>query len=324
MDGKPLYEYARENKPLPRAIPSRQVKVSVELLEFTPAQKEDGDGGHSYKWPEERLSPEEKDVFRRLTELVDQTKDKTASTATTTPASKIGDVHWPEVSEKTGLRPPTFKIRMTVSGGTYVRSIVNDVGELLGCGAHVVLLRRTRQGRFALHGDGSSISEEEKKIYDEMVQKTAKDTELSEEEAMMSGPASSTKVVTGGGTEDKPLTSEETEAQTKTYQSTTGCIPWSVFERAIAEHKEMLAEEEREKEELIASGMPEAEAMKLFTWEAKHAKRIDRPLKEWEYETLRRFVSVYVPKTGEHNSGMAKRNSYARGGGGGGAGGRRY
>ena len=39
-----------------------------------------------------------------------------------------------------------FDARIVCSSGTYVRSLVADVGERLGCGAHVVTLRRTAIG----------------------------------------------------------------------------------------------------------------------------------------------------------------------------------
>jgi tRNA pseudouridine55 synthase len=55
----------------------------------------------------------------------------------------------PETSPN-GVRPASFKLKMTVSSGTYVRSIVNEIGLALGCGAHVVVLTRTRQGEFTL------------------------------------------------------------------------------------------------------------------------------------------------------------------------------
>jgi len=41
----------------------------------------------------------------------------------------------------------TFTVRC--SRGTYVRTLANDLGESLGCGAHLVELRRTRSGSFA-------------------------------------------------------------------------------------------------------------------------------------------------------------------------------
>ena len=46
--------------------------------------------------------------------------------------------------------PPDLRFRATVSGGTYVRSLARDVGETLGCGAHLVALTRTAVGPFRL------------------------------------------------------------------------------------------------------------------------------------------------------------------------------
>lgn len=40
--------------------------------------------------------------------------------------------------------------RATVASGTYVRSIAHEMGKLLGCGAHLQSLRRTRLGEFDL------------------------------------------------------------------------------------------------------------------------------------------------------------------------------
>ncbi|MBE0621122.1 MAG: tRNA pseudouridine(55) synthase TruB [Burkholderiales bacterium] len=41
-------------------------------------------------------------------------------------------------------------LSVTCSKGTYIRSIAHDLGELLGCGAHLTALRRTAVGRFGL------------------------------------------------------------------------------------------------------------------------------------------------------------------------------
>jgi len=46
--------------------------------------------------------------------------------------------------------PPEAVIDVYCSSGTYVRSLAHDLGEKLGCGAHLVGLRRTRSGRFTL------------------------------------------------------------------------------------------------------------------------------------------------------------------------------
>ncbi len=46
--------------------------------------------------------------------------------------------------------PPEVVIDVHCSSGTYVRSLANDLGEKLGCGAYLVGLRRTKSGRFTL------------------------------------------------------------------------------------------------------------------------------------------------------------------------------
>jgi len=43
--------------------------------------------------------------------------------------------------------PPLVDIRVTCTKGTYVRTICHDIGEKLGCGAHLAALRRTRSGK---------------------------------------------------------------------------------------------------------------------------------------------------------------------------------
>lgn len=46
--------------------------------------------------------------------------------------------------------PPEAVIDVYCSSGTYVRSLANDLGEKLGCGAHLIGLRRTKSGKFTL------------------------------------------------------------------------------------------------------------------------------------------------------------------------------
>ena len=43
-----------------------------------------------------------------------------------------------------------ISIRVTCSSGTYIRALARDLGEALGCGAHLTYLRRTRVGGFTL------------------------------------------------------------------------------------------------------------------------------------------------------------------------------
>jgi tRNA pseudouridine55 synthase len=46
--------------------------------------------------------------------------------------------------------PPEVVVDVFCSSGTYVRSLANDLGEVLGSGAHLIGLRRTKSGRFTL------------------------------------------------------------------------------------------------------------------------------------------------------------------------------
>ncbi|MCJ7624409.1 MAG: tRNA pseudouridine(55) synthase TruB [Anaerolineaceae bacterium] len=46
--------------------------------------------------------------------------------------------------------PPEAVVDVYCSSGTYVRSLAHDLGEELGCGAHLIGLRRTKSGRFTL------------------------------------------------------------------------------------------------------------------------------------------------------------------------------
>ena len=43
---------------------------------------------------------------------------------------------------------PRVHLRVTCTKGTYVRTLCHDIGETLGCGAHLAGLRRTRSGKF--------------------------------------------------------------------------------------------------------------------------------------------------------------------------------
>src|SRR6185437_15261070 len=48
------------------------------------------------------------------------------------------------------LQGDVATFEMHVSAGGYVRSVAHELGQLVGCGAHLASLRRTRAGVFAL------------------------------------------------------------------------------------------------------------------------------------------------------------------------------
>jgi len=50
--------------------------------------------------------------------------------------------------EITGIELPDVRFRVVCSTGTYIRSLAHDFGQLLGCGAYLSELRRTKIGNF--------------------------------------------------------------------------------------------------------------------------------------------------------------------------------
>ena len=60
--------------------------------------------------------------------------------------------------EITKIEMPVVHFRVVCTTGTYIRSLANDFGEALGCGAYLSSLCRTRIGEFKL-SDGMTIDE---------------------------------------------------------------------------------------------------------------------------------------------------------------------
>lgn len=50
------------------------------------------------------------------------------------------------------IRPDEIEFRVVCSKGFYVRTYAFDIGEELGCGAHLKALRRSKSGRFSVEG----------------------------------------------------------------------------------------------------------------------------------------------------------------------------
>jgi tRNA pseudouridine55 synthase len=63
-----------------------------------------------------------------------------------------------ESFEITALNGDQATFTMTISAGGYVRSVAHELGQIIGCGAHLSSLRRTRAGVFTL-ADAQSLDE---------------------------------------------------------------------------------------------------------------------------------------------------------------------
>ena len=147
MNGKRLYEYARNGEELPKEIEPRKMKVnSLELLSF--------ETEHEWALPAEEAEVEK--LEKKVEEMggVEESVVKRVKvggdargTGQAAPA-RAGRTGSPAVvaSEK----PPILKFHMKVSSGFYVRSFIHDLGIALGSAAHMVALVRTRQSAFEL------------------------------------------------------------------------------------------------------------------------------------------------------------------------------
>ncbi len=60
------------------------------------------------------------------------------------------------------IASPEIDFSVVCSKGFYVRTYAHDIGETLGCGAHLKNLRRTKSGRFSVEG---AVTVEELKIW---------------------------------------------------------------------------------------------------------------------------------------------------------------
>jgi tRNA U55 pseudouridine synthase TruB len=121
LEGKRAYEYARLGQTLNTELVSRPVKVDhLELVEWFDS--------HSFPAPKGEAGEEQ----RLLEENVTKRKF----------------TYKPEQIDTSKVDGPACKLRMTVSGGFYVRSLCYDLGMKLDSGAYMAELVRTRQGEF--------------------------------------------------------------------------------------------------------------------------------------------------------------------------------
>lgn len=169
VQGKRLYEYAREGKEPPVEIQERPVEVKcLEMVEWMEG------GTHQYRWPEEEAEKETKEVVekvlhlgeggaKRKRELDDAVEGAETGAESSPKRSKTslesGDIqpNNEEADPTTSAQPqktpcpgPACRLTMTVTSGFYVRTLCHDLGAALSTLGLMASLVRTRQGDFEL------------------------------------------------------------------------------------------------------------------------------------------------------------------------------
>lgn len=204
VEGKHMYEYAREGKEPPKKLVERPMETTeVTLLEWLPGRS------HRWSWPEE--APEEEkaaaakllhaervtendsrsDVVRQKRKVGDEDggEDKGSLVAKKlkVESEKPTSEHQSTTPEATARKPsesstqetpcqaPAARIRLTVSSGFYVRSFAHDLGQAVSSLALMANLVRSRQGDFELSSENSSSRIEKDQAKEEDKKPTRED-----------------------------------------------------------------------------------------------------------------------------------------------------
>ncbi len=171
LNGRPLYDYARNGEKLPKEIEPRLINIlNFELY------KKGFSFDHDFKHPIEKATEKEIEIDSALSSLYhhditidsnvinDDTKklesdsenkrkaedlennskkqklDILTTTTTTTTAN----------DNENKCNDPIIQFEVSVSSGTYIRSLIHDLGKDLKTSAHMVQLERSQQGPWKL------------------------------------------------------------------------------------------------------------------------------------------------------------------------------
>lgn len=299
MDGKPLYEYARLGLPLPRPIEARKCTVHELVLEsFQPSRSVDPTNGHAFEWPTKRLGNEEKEQAEKTRQLIEaaaksgeastESKVDPAPAASTSAAASSST----DALDQPTVTPPVFTLRMTVSSGTYVRSIVNDVAQALSTLATVVVLTRIRQGEFSASA-GNVVPWES-------VREAAEEQERQYLTARPAILAEKTRKREEAKAKQKEKTRLEREAKRRTIQSTEEEEAMNTVEdsssaaqaASVAASAAVSATADVKPEDTVAlheTDIKPAEVQAKPEAEAKPRRRTMDELYDWEKEILAKF-----------------------------------
>lgn len=179
MDGKPLYEYAREGKPLPRAIEPRQVTI-YDLKIFPDSLSRN----HNYPL----LRPttgQTKEVVERLNngllnDPLYYSKEYCTKhgwekeTVEVQPKELSKDESEQIESQGDDYRAPLLHFKAQVSSGTYIRSLVNDIGKSMQSSSYMVKLIRLAQKEWSLEKQNvfklEDFTERDEKVWSKVLE----------------------------------------------------------------------------------------------------------------------------------------------------------
>ncbi|ORX54705.1 pseudouridine synthase [Piromyces finnis] len=143
VNGKPMYEYAKTGQELPKEIKSRKITIhSIELLDFN---------NEPSKTMEIEVDNENEDfTFQMDTDNKEEknNKDKKQQACMNKDAKRRFQFKNKAVANTKLPEGPTFRFRVECGGGTYIRSLIHDIGQKLDSTAHMVSLIRSKQGPF--------------------------------------------------------------------------------------------------------------------------------------------------------------------------------
>ncbi|ANZ77384.1 BA75_05196T0 [Komagataella pastoris] len=153
MNGKPLYEYAREGKPLPMEIKPRTVQIYSLEVEESDLLSSD----HDYKLKESVIDEDGTPLESKLSENLLLQSDKLHFSKQFMELAFQEDfrtdVDPPHLIKDISVQPlkaPLLHFTAKVSSGTYIRSLVSDFGKALSSSAYMVKLIRRKQGEWDL------------------------------------------------------------------------------------------------------------------------------------------------------------------------------
>lgn len=153
MNGKPLYDYAREGKPLPMPIKHRDVKVHGIVVEDKNSLSKEHDFEKLESKLDENGNPKEHELANNPTLndsplfFSNQYLEKAKAENLPTNVNKAAVI---ESEDEHPKKLPLIHFVADVSSGTYIRSLVSDIGRALESSAYMVELKRSKQSDWIL------------------------------------------------------------------------------------------------------------------------------------------------------------------------------